>query len=265
MNRIVANVYKFQDIPHPDVTGKRWHERARALALRGTILIATEGANIAVAGKSESVEAFLRELQPELPFDEASVKRMPIAEDEEPFRRMLLKVKNEIVTTGGWDADLELNAGTFVKPADFHRMAEDPNVVFVDTRNEYETRVGTFAGAMTLPLEGFSGLKERLAELEPYKNRTIVTFCTGGIRCEKAVPMMRAHGFANVKQLEGGILNYLEQYPDGLWEGECFVFDDRCTVTTKLERGSYVLCKSCGQPRREDVCENCGAVQEEAG
>lgn len=259
MARIVANVYRFQNIPHPDVTGKRWHERARALGLRGTILIATEGANIAVAGETASVESFLNELHAELPFDVTSVKRMPVADGDEPFRRMLLKVKDEIVTTGGWEADPQLNAGTFVNPEAFHRMAEDPNVIFVDTRNEYETRVGTFAGALTLPLEGFSGLKEKLPELERYKDKTIVTFCTGGIRCEKAVPMMRAHGFENVKQLEGGILNYLEQYPDGLWEGECFVFDDRCTVTTKLERGSYVLCKECGQARRAEVCENCGA------
>ncbi len=250
-----SNFYKFTPLPDPQATGDRWHARARSLSLRGTLLLAGEGANISVAGEPEKVDAFTRELVAELHVDPASVKRMPV--EEMPFQRMLLKVKPEIVTTG-WSADWNKNEGSFVSPDEFHRMvAEDPDVVLVDTRNVYETRVGSFKNAILLPLEGFRQLPEYLPEFEKLRDKKVVTFCTGGIRCEKAVPMLKDAGFDNVYQLEGGILAYLEKYPDGHWDGECFVFDERCTVTSDLKRGSYQLCENCGQPFRDGACVSC--------
>lgn len=249
-----SNFYKFTDLADPDVTGKRWLARARSLGLRGTLLVAHEGANVSVAGESDAVDAFTRELVEELKVDAASVKRMPVR--QMPFQRMLLKVKPEIVTTG-WQSDFSKNAGTFLTPDEFHRLADDPDVVLVDTRNVYETRVGKFRDAVLLPLEGFRQLPQYLPELERYKNKKMITYCTGGIRCEKAVPMLKAAGFENVFQIEGGILAYLEKYPEGHWEGECFVFDERCTVTGTLEQGSYELCKNCGQPFRDGACVSC--------
>ncbi|MCR9145304.1 MAG: rhodanese-like domain-containing protein [bacterium] len=250
-----SNFYKFTTLTDPQATGNRWLARARALSLRGTLLLATEGANISVAGEPAKVDAFTRELVAELKIEPGSVKRMPVT--EMPFQRMLLKVKPEIVTTG-WQANLEKNAGSFIAPDEFHRLAADPDVVLVDTRNVYETRVGSFRNAMLLPLEGFRQLPDYLPELEKHKDKKkIITFCTGGIRCEKAVPMLKDAGFDNVYQLEGGILAYLEKYPDGHWDGECFVFDERCTVTSDLKRGSYQLCEKCGQPYRDGACVSC--------
>lgn len=252
-----SNFYKFTELADPQVTGQRWLARARSLSLRGTLLLAREGANISVAGEPEKVDAFTRELVGELGIQAAAIKRMPVA--EMPFRRMLLKVKPEIVTTG-WQADLAENEGSFVSPDEFHRIAQDPDVVLVDTRNVYETRVGSFKNAVLLPLEGFRQLPEYLPELEKYRDKKIITFCTGGIRCEKAVPMLKAAGLENVHQLEGGILAYLEKYPAGHWDGECFVFDERCTVTSDLKRGSYELCTECGQPFKDGGCVSCASA-----
>ena len=251
-----SNFYRFTPLADPQVTGARWLARARSLSLRGTLLLATEGANISVAGEPEKVDAFTRELVGELKVAPTSVKRMAV--EEMPFRRMLLKVKSEIVTTG-WQADLSQNDGSFITPDEFHRIAQDPDVVLVDTRNVYETRVGSFKNALLLPLEGFRQLPGYLPELEKHRGKKIITFCAGGIRCEKAVPMLKAAGLDNVHQLEGGILAYLEKYPDGHWDGECFVFDERCTVTSTLERGSYELCDECGQPYREGACVSCAS------
>ena len=251
-----SNFYKFTPLANPEVSGQRWLARARSLSLRGTLLVASEGANISVAGEPEKVDAFTREMCAELQVPASSVKRMPV--DEMPFRRMLLKVKPEIVTTG-WQADLELNENTFISPDEFHRIARDPDVVLVDTRNVYETRVGTFRDARVFPLEGFRQLTDYMPEFEKLRaqNKKVITFCTGGIRCEKAVPMLRAAGLDNVYQLEGGILAYFEKYPEGHWDGECFVFDERCTVTTHLKRGSYELCENCGQPYKNGQCLMC--------
>lgn len=252
-----SNFYKFSHLPDPDVTGRRWLARARSLSLRGTLLVATEGANISVAGAPDAVGAFTDELVAELQIEPPAVKRMPV--NEMPFRRMLLKVKPEIVSTA-WQADLEQNEDSFLSPDEFHRLAGQPDVVLVDTRNIYETRVGRFRDAVLLPLEGFRQLPDYLPELEQYKDKKIITYCTGGIRCEKAVPMLKAAGFDNIYQLEGGILAYLEKYPDGYWDGECFVFDERCTVTSSLGRGSYQLCENCGQPFRDGACVSCSTA-----
>ncbi|MEQ9364533.1 MAG: rhodanese-like domain-containing protein [Leptospirales bacterium] len=256
-----SNFYKFSRLPDPEATGRRWLARARSLSLRGTLLLATEGANISVAGDPRAVDAFTNELVEELKIDPVAVKRMPV--EEMPFQRMLLKVKPEIVSTG-WQADLDKNADSFVSPEEFHRLAGDPDVVLVDTRNLYETRVGSFRDAVLLPLEGFRQLPDYLPELERYKDKKIITYCTGGIRCEKAVPMLKEAGFERIYQLEGGILAYLEKYPDGYWDGECFVFDERCTVTTDLKRGSYQLCESCGQPFRHGACVSCAPSEQES-
>lgn len=164
-----------------------------------------------------------------------------------------MKVKREIVTFGA-EVDPTRVVGTYVSPEDWNALVDDPEVLVIDTRNEYEVAVGSFAGAVNPETVAFREFPDFVAEkLDPQKHTKVAMFCTGGIRCEKASSYLVSQGFGEVYHLQGGILNYLERVPEGesLWNGECFVFDERVTVLHGLEQGSYVDCKCCGYPLSE--------------
>jgi len=223
------------------------------LGIRGTLLLAREGINGTVAGTGEDIDALINFLKTGAVWQGRlaglEVKKSFTAES--PFARCKVKLKQEIVTMGIDDIDPNESVGTYVRPADWNDLISDPDVVTIDTRNDYEVQVGTFRGAInphTTTFREFPEYAQR--ELDPAKHKKVAMFCTGGIRCEKSTAYMKSLGFDEVYHLQGGILKYLEEVPQetSLWEGECFVFDERVAVDHNLESGSYTQCHACRMP-----------------
>lgn len=206
------------------------------LFIKGTIILADEGFNATVAGLSSNVVSFVSEARKLLQED---FKFKSSFHDNSPFKRSEVKIKPEIVTLKR-EVDIMSGAGTHVGSFEWNQIITDPGTLILDTRNDYEYRTGTFRGAINPATEQFSELPEFVKNnLDPARHRRLAMFCTGGIRCEKFAPYMKSLGFEEVYQLEGGILNYLEQVPseESLWEGECFVFDERVSVQHDLSKG----------------------------
>ncbi len=228
--------------------------------VKGTILLANEGINSTIAGPEAGVRAVLAYLRadPRL----AALEHKESWSDKPPFYRMKVKLKREIVTMGVPTVNPNETVGKYVKPQDWNALISDPKVLVIDTRNTYEVDIGTFKGAVDPRLKSFSQFPEwlmaqpQIAESEAKKANEIdkktkvAMFCTGGIRCEKSTAFLKAQGFDEVYHLEGGILKYLETVPaeQSLWEGECFVFDERVTVGQGLKVGDYGLCRACREP-----------------
>jgi len=250
---IVAALYKF-------VTLEDYHELREPLldvcqqaGVRGTLLLAREGINGTIAGSREGVDTVLAYLRsdPRL----ADLDHKESRDERNPFHRMKVKLKREIVTMGVPGVDPNERVGTYVHPRDWNTLVEDPEVLVIDTRNDYECDIGTFRGALdprTVSFRDFPAFVRN--NLDPAVHRKVAMFCTGGIRCEKASAFMLGEGFEAVYHLQGGILNYLEQVPPGesAWEGECFVFDNRVSVNHKLEKGQYDQCHGCRHPITEE-------------
>ncbi len=208
----------------------------RAHSILGTMIIASEGFNSTVSGAPDDIGRFVREAE-RIFACEITFKMS--RHTTNPFRRRFVKIKREIVTLRR-AVDLELGRGTHVGPREWNELITRPDVLVLDTRNDYEVRVGSFRGAVNPETASFSELPDFVAEnLDPERVRTVAMYCTGGIRCEKFAPYVKGLGFENVFQLEGGILRYLEETPpeESLWEGECFVFDDRISVDRNLRKG----------------------------
>jgi len=221
--------------------------------IKGTLLLASEGINGTVAGSQQSIDALLDWLKqdPRL----ADVRYKFSYDDEMPFYRTRVKLKKEIVTMGVEGIDPKRVVGTYVKPTEWNALISDPDVVLVDTRNRYETAIGTFKNAVDPDTESFREFPEYVKnELDPKKHKKVAMFCTGGIRCEKSTAYLLEQGFEEVYHLQGGILNYLKEIPEEetLWEGECFVFDNRVSVNHALEKGEYDQCHACRLPITED-------------
>lgn len=205
--------------------------------VRGTIIIANEGYNGMICGFPEDVERFITRFEAIL---NTELVYKTSFHEKAPFRKIDVKIKPEIVTLKK-QVDISLGQGTHVKPNEWNRLIADPETLVLDTRNDYEYKTGTFRGAVNPDVSKFSELPEYVAKnLDPDKHKRIAMFCTGGIRCEKFAPYMKQIGFDEVYQLEGGILKYLEETPaeETLWEGECFVFDERITVDASLRKGT---------------------------
>jgi len=218
-------------------------------AVKGTILLASEGINGTIAGAPENVYAVLAFLRSDPRF--ADLVHKEAYGDKLPFYRMKVRLKREIVTLGVPGVDPSAMAGTYVKPQDWNRLLDDPDVVLVDVRNDYEVSLGTFAGALNPHTKSFSELPEWVRSQEALRSKPkVAMFCTGGIRCEKSTAFLRSEGFAQVYHLEGGILKYLETVPeaDSRWQGECFVFDERVSVSHGLKPGEAEFCRSCRMP-----------------
>lgn len=223
--------------------------------VKGTILLAGEGINGTVAGPAEGVAAMIAWLRSDERFAALETKESYAPEDQKTFYRMKVKLKKEIVTLGVEGVDPNRKVGTYVDPAEWNRLVEDPDVLLIDTRNDYEVELGTFRGAVDPHTASFRQFPEYVEKnLDPSRHRKVAMFCTGGIRCEKATAYMLEKGFEEVYHLKGGILKYLEEVPkeESAWQGECYVFDHRVAVNHDLVPGSFDLCYACRRPLSEE-------------
>lgn len=217
--------------------------------VRGTLLLAPEGINGTVAGTRDAIDTLLDFLKRDGRFSGMSYKESQ--SDRVPFHRTRVKLKKEIVTMGVDNVDPAGIVGTYVKPRDWNRLISDPAVTVIDTRNDYEVQIGTFKNAVNPHTASFREFPAYArANLSPNRHRKVAMFCTGGIRCEKSTAWLKSLGFDEVYHLEGGILKYLEEMPEeeSLWRGECFVFDERVSVTHGLRPGHYEQCHACRMP-----------------
>jgi UPF0176 protein len=224
----------------------------QAQGVKGTVLLAQEGINGTIAGTRAGIDTVLSWLKKDPRLQDIDHKES--FDDEIPFYRSKVKLKNEIVTMGVEGIDPNRTVGTHVDPKDWNDLIADPDVLLIDTRNEYEVEIGTFKGALNPHTDSFRELPEYVRQhLDPAKHTKIAMFCTGGIRCEKSTAYLKEQGFPEVYHLKGGILKYLEEVPeaDSLWEGECFVFDNRVAVNHQLEKGAYDQCHACRLPITE--------------
>jgi len=221
--------------------------------IKGTLLLANEGINGTVAGSEKSISELLHYLKTDLLF-EGKFKDLSHKEswsDKHPFYRMKVKLKKEIVTLGVPGVSPTKVVGKYVNPKDWNAIISDPEVVLIDTRNDYEYAIGTFKNALNPKTNTFREFPEYVKKhLDPKKHKKVAMFCTGGIRCEKASSYMISEGFDEVYHLEGGILKYLEEVKpeESLWQGECFVFDQRVAIKHGLEVGEYDQCYACRYP-----------------
>ena len=249
----VSALYKFVRFDDPERLRDPLFARLSALRIKGTILLAKEGVNGTIAGPPDAMDEALTALRAlpgcaDLEWKDSPAPRLP-------FVRLKVRLKKEIVSMGVEGTDPTCLVGTYVAPKDWNALISDPDTVVIDTRNDYEVAIGTFEGAIDPATETFRAFP---AWFDAYKTRLedegrtpkIAMFCTGGIRCEKATSYVKAAGIEDVFHLQGGILKYLETVPpdESLWEGECFVFDDRVSVGHGLKPGDYQLCHACRQP-----------------
>jgi UPF0176 protein len=247
----VAALYQFTPFPDPAALRAPLLAVCEQVGVKGTLLLAREGINGTIAGTDNALASVLGHIR-SLPGCAGLDVKFSTAPDM-PFHRMKVRVKREIVTMGEPDIDPTLSAGHYVDPHDWNALIADPDTIVIDTRNDYEVAVGTFAGAVDPQTPSFrdfpAWFREHREELLEGKKK-VAMFCTGGIRCEKSTSFLRAEGIDEVYHLKGGILKYLEHVPEteSLWQGECFVFDERVTVRHGLEQGTFQLCRACRRP-----------------
>lgn len=267
---LVAAFYKFVSLPDYNRLQAPVLEHCVTRNILGTILLAEEGINGTISGTRADIEAVLGALREDKRFADLEHKESYAA--EKPFQRMKVKLKKEIVTLGVPKVKPSENAGTYVAPEDWNELVDDPDVVVIDTRNDYEVSVGTFRGAVNPRTKHFREFPAWVAKQESLRAKPkVAMFCTGGIRCEKSTALLKSMGFENVFHLQGGILKYLETVPEeeSLWEGECYVFDERVAVKHGLEQGTHSMCQACGMPLGEsdrhsgryhegESCPHCG-------
>ena len=253
MNQIVVcALYKFVTLENFQGLRQPLHNVLEANQVSGTLLLANEGINGTIAGSRAGINNVLNWLRNDPRLSDIDYKES--FTDSMPFNRAKVKLKKEIVTLGVEGIDPKRVVGTYVSPADWNQLISDPEVFVVDTRNDYEFKVGTFKNAVNPNTESFREFPRFVKEnLSPEKHKKIAMFCTGGIRCEKSTAFLKEQGFDEVYHLKGGILKYLEEVPatETLWEGECFVFDERVTVNLQLEKGNYDQCNACRLPITE--------------
>jgi len=246
---VVAALYKFVTLHDFEALREPLLETLKAHDIKGTLLLAEEGINGTVSGRREAIDALLAWLKADPRFADLDHKESYC--EEQPFYRTKIKLKREIVTLGVEGVDPNRQVGTYVEPSDWNALVADPEVLVIDTRNDYEVAIGSFEGAVDPRTRSFREFPDYIkAHYDPARHKKVAMFCTGGIRCEKASSFMLSEGFEEVYHLKGGILNYLEQVPESqsLWRGECFVFDNRVTVRHDLSEGEFDQCHACRRP-----------------
>ena len=256
---LVAALYKFVEIDDLLSLQSNLYEICKKNNIMGTILIANEGINGTISGKTNEINQTISLLKSDKRFTNIEIKYS--STDKQPFHRMKVRLKKEIVTIGLPEINPNKKVGTYVKPDDWNDLISDPNVVVIDTRNKYETKIGSFQNALDPETSSFREFPDWVKKFKSSKenaNKKIAMFCTGGIRCEKASSLMKEEGFEDVYHLQGGILKYLETIDkeNSLWNGECFVFDQRVCLTDELEVGSYKMCFACRMPITEEEMQN---------
>ena len=248
-NIVVAALYKFAKLPDYRTMQGGLLDFCLAQELNGTILLAAEGINGTVAGSRAGIDALMAYLRADARL--ADIEHKASYTNELPFDRMKVRLKKEIVTLGMPGIDPNEKVGVYVAPQDWNALISDPDVIVLDTRNGYEYDIGTFRGAVDPHISTFRQFPDYVKNnLDPAKHKKIAMFCTGGIRCEKASAFVLEQGFNEVYHLQGGILKYLENIPaeKSLWEGECFVFDQRIAVGQGLQAGTHEQCYGCRHP-----------------
>ena len=248
----IAALYKFAEVGNPEKAQIEIRANLKVLSIHGTILVGQEGINGTISGSKDNIDkaiAYIRQLKnfndTDIKFSEASIN---------PFARLKIKLKKEIVTIGDKTVKPQEVTGNYIDPKDWNDLIDNNNTILIDTRNDYECAIGTFKNAInpkTVRFRDFpKWVKTQNFSKEDKKNKKIAMFCTGGIRCEKASSFMMNDGFKDVNHLKGGVLKYFEDVPEkkSLWLGECFVFDDRVSVRHDLKVGSYDMCHGCRMP-----------------
>ena len=265
----VSSFYRFANLTESRVTEIRDQliELGRQHELRGLVVLATEGINATVSGVASGIEALKEWLRGNAALTPRIFKDS--VHPKHPFRRYKVDVRPEIVTFG--DSTIRVNEehnATRLSPQEWHRYLEEhPETFLVDVRNSYEVELGHFKGARDPQTRTFAQFADYVAREQPDKSKPVMMYCTGGIRCEKAAQHMLDHGFTNVIHLDGGILNYMEQIPEGLYQGECFVFDHRVALDSTLQASkTFGLCPHCGNPGAENIeCKKCGKAARVCG
>jgi len=249
---IVAALYKFVALPDYRELREPLLDVCLNAGVKGTLLLATEGMNGTIAGSRLAIDEVLAYLKSDARFSDIDHKES--LDSELPFYRMKVKLKKEIVTMGREGIDPKMLVGHYVEPQDWNALITDPEVTVIDTRNHYECDIGSFEGAINPQTTTFKEMPAFVdQQLDPAKHKKVAMFCTGGIRCEKSTAYLLEQGFDEVYHLKGGILKYLEEVPaeKSLWQGECFVFDNRVAVDHDLNVGSYDQCHGCRHPITE--------------
>ena len=250
---IVCAMYKFVALEDFEAMRQPLHDTMVANGIKGTLLLASEGINGTISGPREGIDALLAYLNSDPRINPISCKES--LHEEQPFYRTKVKLKKEIVTMGVEGIDPRQTVGTYVKPKDWNALISDPDVLVIDTRNGYEIEIGTFKNAVDPKTETFREFPDYVKrEMDPGKHKKVAMFCTGGIRCEKSTAYLKEQGFDEVYHLEGGILQYLEDVPkeESLWQGDCFVFDNRVAVDHDLQKSRYDQCYACRLPITEE-------------
>lgn len=250
MNAIVVSaLYKFVSLENFEALKPPLLALMQSQGIKGTLLLAREGINGTVAGTASAIAELYAWFEKQPGLDNIAHKES--RHEKAPFNRTRVKLKKEIVTLGVEGIDPARLAGTYVKPADWNQLISADDVTLIDTRNDYEVQIGTFKGAKNPVTQTFREFPDYVKNhLDPQKHKKVAMFCTGGIRCEKSTAYLKELGFEEVYHLAGGILKYLEEVPadQSLWEGECFVFDERVTVNHHLKKGRYDQCHACRMP-----------------
>ncbi|MDX1803212.1 MAG: rhodanese-related sulfurtransferase [Alcanivorax sp.] len=250
---VVAALYKFVRLPDFEQLREPLLALMHEQDVRGTLLLASEGVNGTISGPRVGIDAVLGWLKGDARL--ADLEHKESFHDEHPFLRTKVKLKKEIVTMGVEGIDPNRVVGTYLSPEEWNAVISDPETLLIDTRNDYEYEVGTFMGAVNPETRTFREFPQYVKDhLDPGKHKKVAMFCTGGIRCEKSTAFLKEQGFEEVYHLKGGILKYLEEMPrdDSLWQGECFVFDERVTVNHDLEPGEFDQCHACRRPISDD-------------
>lgn len=240
--------YKFEPLEDPIDLVRTYQQKCDELKLKGTMLISKNGINFSLAGTQQATDTIIAFLEEDNRFINIPLKIT--YSETQPFRRMKVRLKKEIISLGRKDINPRELTGERISPRDLKNLLDNKeDVLVLDTRNEYETRVGKFENAIDLNLDTFRDFPDAIESLpEEYKDKQIVMYCTGGIRCEKASAVMMKAGFADVKQLEGGVLDYFKETGGAYWEGDCFVFDERVALDTELNETDYIYCYICREP-----------------
>ncbi len=264
-NIVVAALYKFTRFNDFEQYREPILNTMLGNEVKGTLLLAAEGINGTISGSREGIDSVLDYLRSIEAIGSFTFKESYT--DEQPFYRTKVKLKKEIVTMGVEDIDPLESVGRYVKPKDWNALISDPEVTLIDTRNDYEVQIGTFKNAVNPNTETFREFPEYVAqELDPSKHKKVAMFCTGGIRCEKSTAYLREQGFEEVYHLEGGILKYLEEVPQeqSMWQGDCFVFDNRVSVNHNLEKGEYEQCFACRMPITQQDMQSASYIKGES-
>ncbi len=263
MSLLNITAYKFVHLTKEELLNLKVElkENALHLGIKGSILLGEEGINLSLAGEPAAVQKYMQYLSFQKKFEDMPFKQSYSV--DYPYRRMLVKIKSEIIKMNCPEISPAKETAPHLSPAEFKRWYEEnKEMIVLDTRNDYEMASGTFRNAIGLDIHNFHEFPKALNKLPPEaKQKPVVTFCTGGVRCEKAAQYMRDQGFKEVYQLDGGILNYFAECGADFYDGECFVFDKRITVDPKLQESSTSQCLSCRMtvPQHLAACAYCGS------